>query len=119
MGGEAGRRCGTNELWIENYHPQPDDEADDDDDDGGNGGGVVPANFQTLLRFKILTIILNADSPYRFPDISTRRRKQSSPTVNLLLLLSQKLIKLIKMSHEPLNSVVCCILRRPQFKFAR
>ena len=34
MGGEAGRRCGTNELWIENYHPQPhDDEADDDDDD--------------------------------------------------------------------------------------
>ena len=22
MGGEAGRRCGTNELWIGNYHPQ-------------------------------------------------------------------------------------------------
>ena len=37
MGGEAGRRCGTNELWIENYLSQPDDEdhcdAEPEDDD--------------------------------------------------------------------------------------
>ena len=79
MGGEAGRRCGTNELWIENYHDDDavdgddddhgdddDDDAaaadnDDDDDDDDNGGGdndddafsVNFTNFQTLIRFKI------------------------------------------------------------------
>ena len=32
MGGKAGRRCGTNELWIENY-------LDGGDEDDGGGGG--------------------------------------------------------------------------------
>ena len=32
VGGEAGGRCGTNELWIENY-------LDGGDEDDGGGGG--------------------------------------------------------------------------------
>ena len=57
MGGEAGRRCGTNELWIENYHDDDaaDGDNDDDDDDDDNGGGdndddAFSVNFTNFQR---------------------------------------------------------------------
>ena len=108
MGGEAGRRCGTNELWIENYHDDDavdgdDDNHGDDDDinaaDDGDGGSydyafsVNLANFQTLLKFKT--------------HFAEHTKTPNSK-------LSQKLIKTPNMSHELFNSVVGCILQGPQ-----
>ena len=45
MGGEAGRRCGTNELWIENYHAPPHHDDGDDDDDAPANDDADYGNF--------------------------------------------------------------------------